>query len=189
MSTSSWYAHYHRAMKVPNAMFLFPFPENFDKKDRCWSCVLYRWIENQTFLFHCSSDTQNWNKYSVEVVRKIPDNILSLFRKCPVWSLNEDAKWIKVPFVKFNDTTAKSFILFSMYILIMSKSLHTTLLLMQHLPDYHKSKMKFISRGWISFMLHFKCCFVPTWLKRLMKKDSAHLCTISWCKKKVKEYP
>jgi len=172
--------------KDPNAMFLFPFLENFDKKDGCWSFVLYRWIESQIFFFYCSSDTPNCDKYSVNVARKVPDQIIEMFMKCPLWSLAEYANWVNVPVVKMEETTNKSFIFLSMYMLAMSKSPHKALLLLHHLPDSHKSKMQSLNRGWISFILHFKCWFAPMWLKKLMKKDTEHSYSLSWCRKKCK---
>ncbi len=41
-----------------------------------------------------SSDTPNCDKYSVNVARKVPDQIIEMFMKCPLWSLAEYANWV-----------------------------------------------------------------------------------------------
>jgi hypothetical protein len=169
-----------------NVMYLFPFLDNFETMHGSWSFVLVRWIESELFFFYCTSFADNNIKYSSDVAKKVPRNIISLFMNSPFWSVKETANWVNVPSMTFKGCDNKCLIFLSMYMLIMSKSPHKAIYLLHHLPEYNKSRIDKLNKGWISFILYFKCWFVPIWLKNVMKKDSNHQYSISWCNKKTK---
>lgn len=94
---------------------------------------------------------------------------------------------VKAPFVKLEEAKNNNLIISCMDMRVMSKSPHKALLLLHELPECNKERLQSLCIGWFSFKLHFKCWFVPIWVKESMKKITIIIIVFYGASKKPRE--